>query len=74
MSTINGVSDGTNKFSSFEVNLVESNIGNPIKVSLDNERAFYGTLEGYDEHWLYLRNNGKPILIKRRKISSLVVV
>ena len=71
----NSVSNGINKLSLFEVNIVAENVGKAVKVSLDNERSFYGTLEAYDDIFLILRgNNGKPIMIKRRKISSLAVV
>ena len=75
MSGIQNSGNAINKLSSeIEVNIIAESIGQKIKVSLDNERAFYGTLKGYDDSYLIMENNGKPILIKRRKVSSLAVV
>jgi len=74
MSNNTKVPDGTYKLSSIEANIIAENVGKTVKVSLDNERAFYGILESYDESYLFLKNNDRPILIKRRKISSLAVV
>ena len=75
MSENKEVPNGTYKLSSIEANTVSGNIGNNIRVSLDNGREFFGTLEKYDDHWLHLKTTyGKPLMIKRRKISSLVVV
>jgi len=75
MSENKEVPNGTYKLSSIEANTVSGNIGNNIRVSLDNGREFFGTLEKYDDHWLHLKTTyGKPLMLKRRKISSLVVV
>ena len=75
MSENKDVPEGTYKLSSIEVNTVSESIGEKIKVSLDNGREFFGTLEKYDDHWLHLKTMyGKPLMLKRRKISSLVVV
>jgi small nuclear ribonucleoprotein (snRNP)-like protein len=74
MSGIQNSGNAINKLSSIEANIIEQAIEQNIKVSLDNERAFYGTLKGYDDSYLIMENNGKPILIKRRKVSSLAVV
>jgi small nuclear ribonucleoprotein (snRNP)-like protein len=74
MPGIQNSGNAINKLSSIEANIIEQAIEQNIKVSLDNERAFYGTLKGYDDSYLIMENNGKPILIKRRKVSSLAVV
>lgn len=75
MSENKEVPNGTYKLSSIEANTVSECIGNTIRVSLDNGREFFGTLEKYDDHWLHLKTiYGKPLMLKRRKISSLVVV
>ncbi len=74
MNSNNNSTHAINRLSSIEVNIIEQAVGHKIKVSLDNERAFYGTLKEYDSSYLFMEQNGNPILIKRRKISSLAVV
>ncbi|MFA5409062.1 MAG: hypothetical protein WC343_09880 [Bacilli bacterium] len=75
MTGIKNSGNAINKLSSdIEVSIIEQAVEQKIRVSLDNERAFYGTLKGYDDSYLIMENNGKPILIKRRKVSSLAVV
>lgn len=74
MTGIKNSSNAINKLSSIEANIIEQAIEQKIRISLDNERAFYGTLKGYDDSYLIMENNGRPILIKRRKVSSLAVV
>jgi small nuclear ribonucleoprotein (snRNP)-like protein len=55
MSENKEVPNGTYKLSSIEANTVSECIGNTIRVSLDNGREFFGTLEKYDDHWLHLK-------------------
>jgi hypothetical protein len=56
-----------------EDNTIGSLIGKRVDGALESGSRFWGTLESFDEKWLYIRGHrGQPILIKRRKLAALM--
>lgn len=52
---------------------IESLIGKRVDGSIESGSRFWGTLESFDDKWLYIRGHrGQPILIKRRKLAALM--
>lgn len=58
-----------------EDEIVSSLIGKQVEGSLDSGSRFWGTLEGFNENWLFIRGHREQtIMIKRRKMSRLMAV
>jgi len=78
MTTKDSVSiDATKTFASQdEGDAYRSLIGKQVSGYLEgNGNRFYGTLESFDEHMLYLRGNrGQLLLVKRRRIAKLEAI
>jgi hypothetical protein len=53
----------------------EDSIGKNVEGQIERGGDFWGTLEGYDETYLYLKgHNNREIIVKRRSIARLMVV
>ena len=56
-----------------DTRIVKSLIGKHVDGALESGSRFWGVLEGFDERWLFLRGyHDQPIIIKRRKMASLM--
>ena len=66
---MSNVSNGRYSFPS------EESIGKGISGQIERGGNFWGTLEDYDDAYLYLRGDaGQQIIIKRRTIARLEVI
>ncbi len=76
MSQLDNVADTRKTFASYdEDDILTSMQGNQIIGALDSGSKFYGTLEAFNEHRLFIvGNRGQRIIIKRRKVSRLEAV
>lgn len=62
----------TKTFSSID-EMVKSLEGKHVETLLDSGSRLWGVLEGFDDQWLFIRGyKGQPIIVKRRKMASLV--
>jgi hypothetical protein len=76
MSQLDNVTLITKTFSSYdEDEILESWIGKQIIGALDSGSKFFGTLEAFNEHRLFIvGNRGQRIVIKRRKVARMEAV
>jgi len=55
-----------------EDEIIVSLVGTQVDGSLDSGSRFLGTLDGFNENWLFIRGHrAQAIMIKRRKVSRL---
>ena len=73
---MDNVVDIRKTFASYDEDVIlESMKGNQMIGWLDSGSRFYGTLESFNEHRLFIvGNRGQRIIIKRRKVSRLEAV
>lgn len=76
MSQIDSVAVATKTFASYEEDdILASMKGKQLIGWLDSGSKFYGTLEAFTEHRLFIvGNRGQRIIIKKRKVSRLEAV
>lgn len=67
--TTENTPSGTNIFAS---DAIAELLGKRVDGALQSGSKFWGTLERFDDRWLYLRGGrGQPIIIRRRTLAFL---